>query len=239
MLGEARIRGGVWGVVLGTLATAATLTYFVLSPLPEDPAPEVDTSGRGSRGAHAGSGVGSGGHRRHYSQERFTDAGVSAELPLALRDPQMAASRRSFPELDGGPSASFAPMMRIAHVTEVQGDSAVAVGDRCEIRVLPVQTMDYNCLARVQCGEALLYPDPSQRAGYVACELSEYGYPKHARDANVTGMDGDPALLFDLPRRRVVVRDGGNLGQSFSAVLTIDPLPRLTQRRLARGDDPS
>ncbi|NOY93928.1 MAG: hypothetical protein GXP55_22320 [Deltaproteobacteria bacterium] len=227
----------MWGVVLGTLATAATLTYFVLSSAPEDPTPAVDTPGQQAQRTR--SGIRSGGDARHYSRERFMDAGVSAELPLALRDPQMAASRRSFPELDGGAPASFAPMMRIAHVTEVQGDSVVAVGDRCEIRVLPVQTMDYNCLARVQCGEALLYPDPSQRAGYVACELSEYGFPNHARDANVTGMDGDPALLFDLPRRRVVVRDGGDLGQSFSAVLTIDPLPRLTQRRRLRGDDPS
>jgi hypothetical protein len=232
----------VWVVVLGVLAAAATLTYLVLSPPDADEMASAEPGG--DPGAHAsradhGSWGSSG--RRHYSGARFVDGGVrlSQEAELRLRDPQLAASLRSYPETDGGVTGGFAPMMRIAHVTEVRGDSAVEVGERCEVRVLPVQTMEFNCLARVQCGDALLYPDPSQHAGYVACELSEYGFPNRATDANITGMDGDPALTFDLPQRRVVVRDGGDRGENFSAVLRIDPLPRFTQRRTTSGDGPS
>jgi len=250
MVGEERIRAGVWGVVLGVLATAAALTFLVLCPR-TSPAEDANaTSERQARRSEAQrarfpTGGRSSGGSRLYSRERFTDAGVALtqEQELALRDPQMAASQRSYPETDGGVPASFAPMMRIAHVTEVAGDTDVAVGDRCEVRVLPVAAMQFNCLARVQCGNALLYPDPSQHAGYVACELSDHGFPSRASDYDVTGTDGDPVLLFDLPHHRVVVRDGGGLAQDFSAVLTLDPLPRFTRTELvgsgAEVGDPS
>ena len=241
MVDEERIRASVWLVVLGVLATAATLTYLAIASAPTNP-----SEARVEPAVHEGRPRGSTPHSSHRSSSRAwgeatgpVDAGVALppEVEEALRDPQLAASHRSYPEQDGGVSASFAPMMRIAHVTQVAGNSEVTVGQRCEVRVLPVRSGGFNCLARVQCGNALLYPDSAQRAGYVSCELSSWGYPSRAQDFEVTGDDGDPALLFDLPNRRIEVRDDGPMGNDFSAVLRIDALPRFTRRGEPDGDN--
>lgn len=234
-----RIRTKVWLTVVGVLAVACTVTYLAVAsaPDPTELAEQPVARSGAPRHTQRPFGGSQGWNRRPPTQVLDAGAPLSPEEREAIEDPQLAASHRSYPESDAGVPASFAPLMRIAHVTSVSGNAEVDVGERCELRVLPVMAGGFNCLARVQCGGSLLYPDPSQRAGYVACQLSEWGSPQHAQDHDVTGDDGDPALLVDLPSLRVEVRDGGPFGNDFAAVLRIDPLPRFTAQGLRSGHE--
>jgi hypothetical protein len=120
-------------------------------------------------------------------------------------DPQLARSRASSRGLDGGVSG-FSRTDRLARVVAVAGAAPVGPGARCDVRVLPVLAGGFNCLVRVVCDGVLLYPNPEQTAGYVACEV-EGGSPVAALDDAPTPRDGDPWLRLDLRGGFVSVGD--------------------------------
>ncbi len=136
-------------------------------------------------------------------------------------------SRASTGGLDGG-AGTFGAVTRRGRVAQVEGDAPVRAGATCDVRVLPVAAGGFNCLVRVICDGALLYPNPAQTAGYVACELGPAG-PTFAADDGVSATDGDPRLTFDARAERVVVGDGGDGTAEYLATITLDT-PRPFRR---------
>ena len=162
---------------------------------------------------------------RHIERPRDPALAVVADAP----DPQLERSQATTGGLDGG-VGSFGAVARRGHVSIVHGDSPVRPGAACDVRVLPVASGGFNCLVRVICDGALLYPNPDQTAGYVSCDVDATG-PTYAADGMVSGFDGDPRLTFDRAHQQVVVGDGGNEAvRDYLATITLDgprPFRRL------------
>ena len=136
-------------------------------------------------------------------------------------DPQMWAMRRSFHiEDDAGVPLPFEPMQREARIVDSEGTLGVSPNARCNVRVLPVQTQAFNCLVRVVCDGHVLYPNPTQTAGYVPCEL-EGTRPVSARDDGHSALDGDPLIELDLRAGTVTVEDRGDGVEPFRATLRL------------------
>jgi hypothetical protein len=154
-------------------------------------------------------------------------AAVAAQA--AAPDPQLARSRATTGGLDGG-AGTFSGVTHRGRVAQVEGDAPVRAGAICDVRVLPVAAGGFNCLVRVVCDGALLYPDPFEGAGYVSCQV-DAGGPLTAEDRGFTAQDGDPLLTFDAPSQRVVVGDGGEgRVRDYLATITLDgprPFRRL------------
>jgi hypothetical protein len=138
-----------------------------------------------------------------------------------LYDPQRTAMSRSFGrDGDAGAALPFAPVTRAARIVRHEGALAVPPDAACEVRVLPVRSGRFNCLVRVLCGGEVLYPNPSQTAGYVPCTLED-GAPLAAEDRGHTALDGDPRVRLDLREGTVTVEDRGDGVAAFSATLRI------------------
>ncbi len=136
-------------------------------------------------------------------------------------DPQMAAMRRSFRiEQDAGVPLPFNPTERRATLVSTTGTPPVSGNASCDVRVLPVQTRDFNCLVRVVCDGHVLYPNPTQTAGYVPCEIED-GQPVSAVDDGHTAADGDPLIRLDLREHTVTIEDMGDGVAPFSATLRV------------------
>lgn len=135
-------------------------------------------------------------------------------------DPQLARSMETTGGADGG--VGFQRFDGSGHVTSVSGEAPISVGANCDVRVLPVVAGGFNCLVRVVCDGKLLYPNPDQSAGYVACEV-EGTVAQHAVDAMPTQTDSDPLVTFDGAGQRVVVADYGAGVHSFSAQIALEP----------------
>lgn len=150
----------------------------------------------------------------------------SARIPPAevnddIYDPQMSAMRRSYRmETDGGVPLPFSPSEHEASIVESDGDLGLSPGASCEVRVLPVRTQMFNCLARVVCDGRVLYPNPTQTAGYVPCDV-EGGQAVSAVDDGHTAADGDPLIRLDLRNGTVTVEDRGDGVSPFRATLRI------------------
>ena len=139
-------------------------------------------------------------------------------------DPQLERSRASYGGNDAGMPA-FATWERIGHVASVSGTSPVSVGETCSVRVLPVETQVFNCMVRVMCGDTLLYPDPDQGAGYVACSIGEQGAPSYAHDDATTDADTDPMVEINLALAHVRVGDRAGDGREYNATITLETAP--------------
>ncbi len=127
------------------------------------------------------------------------------------RDPQLAAMWRSFhshreSESDE-PALPFEPTAHRAELLEAEGDVAASPSS-CDVRVLPVDAMAFNCVVRVTCDGAILYPNQRQDAGYVPCEIED-GRPVRAVDDGQSDRDGDPLVDMDLGRGTITVEDSG------------------------------
>lgn len=119
-------------------------------------------------------------------------------------DPQRHDSEAHFPTSgDGGTPAPFAAVLATARVRT--SDGPTAAGSPCEVRVLPVARAGFNCVVRVLCAGDVLYPNASQTAGYLTCEVRD-GQVRGAHDDAED--DGDPRLRLDLDARRAEVRSG-------------------------------
>lgn len=135
-------------------------------------------------------------------------------------DPQVLAMRRSFPDdVDAGVPMPFPPAQLGARITVATGDRDIAAGMACDLRILPVRAGRFNCVVRVLCGGELLYPNPTQTAGYVPCTVGEDGSVTRAVDRGATHRDGDPRL--DYAGDYVIVDDDGGDVAPFRAVLAI------------------
>ena len=137
-----------------------------------------------------------------------------------IPDPQLARSMETTGGADGG--VGFQRFDGAGHVTSVTGEAPISVGAHCDVRVLPVVAGGFNCLVRVMCDGKLLYPNPEQSAGYVACEV-QGTVAQRAVDAMPTQTDTDPLVTFDGVGQRVVVADYGAGVHSFSAQIALEP----------------
>lgn len=136
-------------------------------------------------------------------------------------DPQARAMRRSYPvDGDAGVALPFAPLERLARIVASEGALAVPADSSCQVRVLPVRARELNCLVRVMCDGHVLYPNPTQTAGYAPCEV-ESGRPVRAVDDGPTASDGDPLVRFDLHEGLVTVEDRGEGVTPFRATLRL------------------
>ena len=177
------------------------------------------TAGRGAQGFSAAGGD----YRRH---EWGRESELARVLALGLPGPsfwqqtpvsrlrndrQLAAMWRSFRgsvvEGEEEPDLPFQPTAYRGHVLDADGDVAGQV-ESCAVRVLPVvsHAAGFNCVIRVVCDGRTLYPNPTQSAGYVGCEVDS-GRAVRAVDARGTSADGDPIVRFDSERNLVTVED--------------------------------
>lgn len=140
-------------------------------------------------------------------------------------DPQLTAMWRSFAmrrtDPDAEPELPFEPTATRARLVEAEGDVA-ASPTSCDVRVLPVASGPFNCVVRVMCDGAVLYPNPSQTAGYVPCDI-ENGRPVRAVDDGHTAGDGDPLVSLDMVAGTVTVEDRDATGaRRYRATLRFD-----------------
>lgn len=183
-----------------------------------------------------GASAGGGGYQRHdWGRESELSRRIALGLPQpgfwrappasSEEDPQLAAMWRSFHwqrEADAeAPPLPFEPTAHRAELVHAEGDVA-ASPTSCDVRVLPVEASGFNCVVRVMCDGAVLYPNPSQNAGYVPCELED-GRPVRAVDDGQTDRDGDPLVDLDLVGGTVTVEDYAPDGsRRYRATLRID-----------------
>lgn len=227
------IRPRVAVAVLGFVAILAILTRTVIGARSTtDPEPVVsDQGGRQivlrSDDHQLGSSVdrvrdpgGRGSVREAWNRARPSAGSRDSLPPLveALVDPQLS----SFHSLwsDGSPPP-FVPVEQRAHVIHSRGID-IAPNEPCEVRVLPVRGQ-FTCLVRVMCGERVVYPNPSQSAGYLNCTLDEYGRVAGA-DTAPTTIDGDPEIRLDPESGRVRISnlDWNGPGTAFDVEVAID-----------------
>lgn len=178
-----------------------------------------------------------GGYVRHdWSTESELSRRVALGLPqpgfwrdppqhVLEHDPQLAAMWRSFqsmrdPEAES-PPLPFEPTAHRAQLVDAEG--AVSTNPTsCDVRVLPVESAPFNCLVRVTCDGAILYPNERQDAGYVPCDVQD-GRPIRALDDGQTDRDGDPLVDLDLAGGTVTVEDYAPDGQRrYRATLRIN-----------------
>ena len=129
--------------------------------------------------------------------------GEPASGPLE-DDPQMRAFERSYATADdAGVRQPFSIAYHRGTLVSASGTS-VHPGARCEVRVLPVQSYDFNCLVRVTCDDVVIYPDDALRAGYAPCSI-EGSEAVTAVDDSST--DGDREIDLDVRSRAVLVEE--------------------------------
>ncbi|MFK7987427.1 MAG: hypothetical protein AB8I08_15505 [Sandaracinaceae bacterium] len=146
-----------------------------------------------------------------------------AERGAPANDPQLAAMWRSYraQATDGEPDLPFEPTAQRARLIQAEGDVNAAPSS-CDVRVLPVRSGGFNCVVRVMCDGAVLYPNSSQSAGYVPCEV-ENGRPVRAIDEGSTARDGDPLVSLDLRQGTVTVEDFDDTGaRRYRATLRLE-----------------
>lgn len=190
---------------------------------------------RRARASRASSGGSSGGTYTHHdwSQESELARTMALGLPGPRfwseapdeTDPQLTAMWRSFAfrrtDPEATPELPFEPTATRARLVEAEGDVAQSPSS-CDVRVLPVASGPFNCVVRVMCDGAVLYPNPSQTAGYVPCDI-ENGRPVRAVDDGHTAGDGDPLVSLDMVAGTVTVEDFDATGaRRYRATLRFD-----------------
>ncbi len=153
--------------------------------------------------------------REHHHAERWWE---DDEGPY---DPQLRAMERSYHvEGDAGVgSLPFSPLEHEAQIVAQEGSGATGAAS-CQVRVLPVEAGQFNCLVRVMCAGQILYPNQTETAGYVPCELDGQ-QPVRAVDDGHTGADGDPLVNLDLRAGTVTVEDRVDGVTTFRTTLRI------------------
>jgi hypothetical protein len=226
---EERIRPVVWLFVLASLLGAFGALYAIAAATrgsgDEVAAESARPFWERGRGEHS-----TGRTRRVWNGASFVgDEPAVGEAPTFeaataadVRDPQVEAMERFMGPADGGVVPHFYPTYRTGRLASIRGDVPLPEGTSCEVRVLPVQTMQFSCLIRVMCDGVVLYPDPDQNAGYVECNL-EGGAPATATDDGYSFADGDPTVAFDARAGSVSITDDGPGVPRFSAIVTLDP----------------
>lgn len=193
----------------------------------QGPAPEGETSEEGwQHHAWGGEGDEAGGARDRsgnappgHGHDGLIQAHASDDDSY---DPQMRAMHRSF-RLEGDAGVAglpFSPSRHEARIVESEGSLGSSPSDSCEVRMLPVQTSQFNCLVRVMCGGRVLYPNPEQTAGYAPCDVED-GIAVRARDDGHTAADGDPLVSVDLHAGIVTIEDRGDGVAPFRATLRL------------------
>lgn len=106
-------------------------------------------------------------------------------------------------------------------VDSAEGAAPVAVQDRCELEVLPVDRYpagsSFNCQVRVRCNGQAIYGDHDSN-GYVFCAVRD-GLPEMALDVGGTAASSDPILEMVVSEKRVVVSDDDPTVYSFTVAL--------------------
>ena len=244
-----RIRPSLWVFAGVFLAASAALAYMVLEPDAASAIVETIVStdeARHPRRARdrdhvarrdRGASVSTGEYRHHdWSQPSELQRTIGLGLPgpsfwqtpptreSYQGDPQSFAMWRSFhgaAQSEGEPELPFEPTATYATLVDATGDVPSHV-ESCDVRVLPVEAGEFNCVVRVMCDGQVLYPNPTQTAGYVPCEVVD-GRPVRAVDDGNTVSDGDPLVDLDLEMGTVTVQDFEPDGTPrYSATLRIN-----------------
>ncbi|MDQ3034385.1 MAG: hypothetical protein M3Y87_18400 [Myxococcota bacterium] len=158
-------------------------------------------------------------------RERWASADPLVREPLppmveALVDPQL----RTFHAMWGdGTPPPFEPIEQRARIVSARG-LALDPNASCDVRVLPVRDSGFNCLVRVVCGDTVVYPNPSQTAGYLSCAIDASGGVA-GTDTGPTSADGDPAIRLDPATGRVQISnlDWNGPGSAFDVEIAVDP----------------
>ncbi|MCB9597950.1 MAG: hypothetical protein H6719_34860 [Sandaracinaceae bacterium] len=192
--------------------------------------------GRVRSGGVAGSTGGAGWVHHDWGTETELSRALTLHLPgptfwrdavdrgVPPEDPQLLAMWRSFhglaQEYGEAPPLPFEPTAHRAELVDATGDVASSPTS-CDVRVLPVASGEFTCVVRVMCDGRVLYPNATQTAGYVRCEIED-GQPVRALDSGFSARDGDPLVDLDLARGTVRVEEYDEAGQpTYSATLRI------------------
>lgn len=194
-------------------------------------------SSRASTHRTAGHATSGAGYQHHdWGQETEFARAIALGLPgptfwrdvesrgIPENDPQIAAMWRSFHMMsspEGDPSLPFEPTAHRAILVDSAGDVSANPAS-CDVRVLPVRSGPFNCVVRVMCDGQVLYPNPTQTAGYMPCELGEDGRIVRAVDSGHTASDGDPLVDLDFSNGTITVEELDESGhQRYRATLRI------------------
>jgi len=212
-------------LVIGLILALVLLGYFVFqTPADSTPAP---VEARGSTPAWQP------GEWEGWAEPESVAPAAEDRRPSALPsvsdahdrvyDPQRAAMLRGFQitSLDGGAALPFEPQERRATISSLSGTVPFDAEAACTLRVLPAHSGRFNCLVRVICGGAVVYPNQAQTAGFMQCELGSDGRPLQAVDRGHTAVDGDPLVRIDLQTGELTVEDRGDGVQPFSVSMRL------------------
>jgi ankyrin repeat protein len=113
-----------------------------------------------------------------------------------------------------------AAIHRTARVVSRSGPRGPALGDRCEVSLLPVEGSRFNCQLEVRCGGTQYYGGSD--LGFLQCQRWQGAH--RAYDDLPNARDTDPAAGIDLVTRRVFVDSGtpAPSGSTFQLLLDED-----------------
>ncbi len=198
-----------WPVLVVLLAFLAGAIYLVRR------VHEDTVAGDPGRGATAPLAVdasvpeGEGGYVRHAWGP---DGGAPLPGLAPGRDPQRALMERQIGG-DAGFELPFEPLEVGVTLLDIEGQPPIGVdSEPCLLRVLPVVAPPYDCVVRVVCGGAVVYPNPSQTGGFNRCALAGRAVSR-VEDEGTTAEDEDPTLSLDVARRRLIVGDRTDAGR--------------------------
>jgi hypothetical protein len=155
--------------------------------------------------------------RASSERRRSLDEPLPA-IAEALIDPQLHRFRDMWSD---GTTPPFEPAEQRGHLISARG-LGLDPNASCDVRVLPVRGQ-FTCLVRVMCGDTVVYPNPSQTAGYLNCTMDEFGRVAGADNAPTTA-DGDPQIQLDAETGRVRISnlDWNGPGTAFDVEVAID-----------------
>jgi hypothetical protein len=162
-----------------------------------------------------------------------------AEMARAHGHPELAAAVEARGGWSHDEAALIEPvpsaMRRTARVVSRSGPRGPALGDRCEVALLPVEGSRFNCQLDVRCAGTQYYGGAS--LGFLQCERWRGAH--RAYDDLHNGRDTDPAAGVDLVTGRVFV-DSGTPAPSGSAFqLLFDEMVTPASPDPAASPDPS
>lgn len=115
-----------------------------------------------------------------------------------------------------------------------EGNAPVkSASSNCSLEITPARLpkSKLNCRVIVRCGPKAIYG--ADGAGFTTCRLAE-GKPVTASDTKRSEKDKDPALVYDLEKKELLIEDG-MLGETWKLRFQIEPPASCLPRQLFSG----
>jgi hypothetical protein len=125
-------------------------------------------------------------------------------------------------------------LRRRMRLTKREGKAPVKIASsNCSLEITPARLpkSKLNCRVIVRCGPKAIYG--ADGAGFNTCRVAE-GKAVAASDTKRSEKDKDPALVYDLEKKELLIEDG-MLGETWKLHFTIEPPASCLPRQLFSG----